>query len=148
MYWMLTKRGQYWYGDNQSDVHSEIQRYSKLNGYPAQHFSDAMCPCGSRAFRLCLDESAGAAVRQCADCGAQHPIGDSGDYLDDAALEACGCPCGNDDLEISVGVSLHKGSDDVRWLYLACRCPQCRLIAVYGDWKNEFPGYASLLQKV
>lgn len=135
---MLTKRGQYWYRDSQSDIHREIQRYSKLNGYLAQHLADAMCSCGSRAFRLSLDENEGAAVRQCHKCGAEHPIGDSGEYLDDAELEECECPCGSDYFEISVGVSLCEGSEDVRWLYLGCRCLQCKLTAVYGDWKTSF----------
>lgn len=31
--------------------------------------------------------------------------------------------------------------DDVRWLYLGCRCVTCGLTACYGDWKNEYPGY-------
>jgi len=145
---MLTKRGQYWYGDSQADIHSEIERFSKLNGYFAHHFADAMCDCGCRTFHISIDENAGAAVRQCVECSAQHPIGDSNDYLDDAVLEECGCPCGNDDLEISVGVSLYENSQDVRWLYLGCRCPACGLTAVYGDWKNEFAGYTALLHKV
>jgi hypothetical protein len=148
MHWMLTKRGQYWYGDSQSDIHREIQRYSKLNGYFALHFADAMCSCGGQTFRLSLDENEGAAIRQCAQCGARHPIGDSRDYLDHAVLEECGCPCGNDDLEISIGVSLYENSEDVCWLYLGCRCPQCNLTAVYCDWKNESVGYEVLLQKV
>jgi hypothetical protein len=145
---MLTKRGQYWYGDGRKDVHSEIERYSERNGYLAQHFADSVCSCGSQIFRLWLDESEGAAVRQCSKCGAQHPIGDSGEYLEDAVLEECGCPCGSDDLEISVGVALYENSEDVRWLYLGCRCHQCNLTAVYGDWKNEFTSYVSLLQNV
>jgi hypothetical protein len=33
-------------------------------------------------------------------------------------------------------------------LYLGCRCPACGLVAVYGDWKNEFNGYRELLAKV
>lgn len=145
---MLTKREQYWYGENWADVHTEIQRYSELNGYLAQHFADATCSCGCQVFRLLLDENEGAAVRQCSRCNVKHPIGDSREYLKDAVLEECGCPCGSDEFEISVGVSLYDNSEDVRWVYLGCRCDQCNLTAVYGDWKNEFAGYASLLQNV
>ncbi|GAB3381562.1 hypothetical protein [Massilia agri] len=145
---MLTKRGQYWYGDGRADIHSEIKRYSKRNGYLAQHFADAVCSCGSGIFRLWLDENEGAAVRQCSECDVQHPIGDSEEYLEDAELEECGCPCGSDDLEVSIGVALYDNSEDVRWLYVACRCPRCNLTAVYGDWQNEFAGYVSLLQNV
>ncbi len=44
-------------------------------------------------------------------------------------------------------MSLYEGSEDVRWLYVGCRCPACGLTAVYGDWKNEFNGYRDLLPK-
>ena len=145
---MLTKRGKSYFGESQAYIREEVLRYSKLNGYSAQHFADAACECGSRLFRLLLDENEGAAVRRCPTCQNEHAIGDSAEYLKEAELEECGCPCGNDDLEITVGVSLYDSSEDVRWLYVGCRCPQCGLTAVYGDWKNEFNGYQSLLKKV
>lgn len=144
----LTKRGKYRYGDGPADIRAEILRYSKGNEYPAHHFADAACPCGGGVFRLALDEDEGAAVRTCVACGAAHPVGDSGEYLDDAELEECACPCGGEAFEVSVGVSLYADSEDVRWLYLGCRCPACGLTAVYGDWKNEFPGYRELLARV
>jgi hypothetical protein len=145
---MLTKRGKSYFGESQADIREEVLRYSKLSGYSAQHFADAACECGGRLFRLSFDENEGAAVRRCPSCQKEHAIGDSAEYLEEAELEECGCPCGNDDLEITVGVSLYDGSEDVRWLYVGCRCPQCGLTAVYGDWKNEFNGYQSLLKKV
>jgi hypothetical protein len=57
-------------------------------------------------------------------------------------------PCGGEEFEITVGVSLYEGSEDVRSLYIGCRCPGCGLSAVYGDWKNEFNGYRDLLARV
>ena len=83
----LTKRGEYRYGDVQADIQEELVRYSKLNGYVAQHFANAACACSGTIFRLALDDEAGAAVRTCIACKSQHPIADSGDYLDDAQLE-------------------------------------------------------------
>lgn len=142
------KRGEHWYGSNHTDIHGEIMRYAGLNGYPAEHFADAICQCGGRHFRLSLDDDAGAAVRRCADCNGNHPIGDSSDYLDEAKPEECSCLCGQDVFEISAGVALYAGGQDVRWLYLGCRCISCGLTAVYGDWKNEHEGYPSLLAKV
>lgn len=145
---MLTKKGTSYYGESQADLRDEITRYSKLNGHPAQHFADAICMCGGRKFRLSLDENEGAAVRRCVSCSAEHPIGDSEEYLEDAELEDCGCPCGNDDLEITAGVALYDESNDIRWLNVGCRCPECSLMAVYGDWKNEFLGFQTLLNQV
>lgn len=144
----LKKRGKHRYGDSQEDIRAEILRYSKENGYLAQHFADAVCQCGGRLFGVLLDDDEGAAVRTCVACEHQHPIGDSEDYLDDAELGECACPCGKETFEVTVGVSLYDDSEDVRWLYLGFRCPACGLTAVYGDWKNEFNGYRELLARV
>ena len=145
---VLKKQGQYRYGEAQADIRDELRRYSKLNGYEAEHFADAVCRCERSVFGLSLDDTAGAAVRTCRSCGLVHPIGDSADFLAEAAVEECACPCGAEELEITVGVSLYAESADVRWLYLGCRCPKCGLTAVYGDWKNEFSGFQELLARV
>jgi hypothetical protein len=75
-------------------------------------------------------------------------MGDSDEYLADAEPGECVCPCGQAVFEIAVGVSLYPRSQDVRWLYVGCRCVACKLTAVYGDWKNEFEGYKALLAEV
>jgi hypothetical protein len=144
----LQKRGKYRYGDSQSDIQQEITRYSKVNEYIAHHFADAVCRCGGKSFRLLLDDDEGAAIRICVACSDEHPIGDSDDYLAEAELKVCACPCAGEEFEITVGVSLYDDSEDVRWLYMGCRCIRCGLVAVYGDWKNEFPGYHELLGRV
>jgi hypothetical protein len=145
----LRKRGKWWYGDSQADIRPEIVRYSKKVGYTAEHFADAVCQCGSKVFALYLDGTAGVASRVCTACAAEaHPIGDSAEYMDEAEEEECACPCGGEKFEITVGVSLYDDSEDVRWLYVGCRCPKCGLTAVYGDSKNEFNGYWDLLARV
>jgi len=144
----LTKRGKYRYGETHADIQEELLRYSKLNGYEVQHVAEAICTCGERVFHLQLDENEGAAVRVCTRCSDKHPIGDSVDYLCEAELEQCTCPCGDEQFEITAGVSLYDDSEDVRWIYLGCRCPACGLTAVYGDWKNEFIGYQALMENV
>jgi hypothetical protein len=144
----LKKRGKYRYGDSQADIRQELLRYSKSNGYLTHHFAEARCRCGGASFRLALDDTAGAAVRTCSGCAAEHPIGDSNEYLEEATLEECACPCGGEEFEITVGVSLYDDSEDVRWLYVGCRCVLCALTAVYGDWKNEYNGYQELLARV
>ena len=145
----LRKRGKWRYGDSQADARAEIARYSKEAGYPAEHFADAVCQCGGRVFALYLDDTAGVASRVCVACDAEaHPIGDSAEFMDEAEEEECACPCGEEVFEITVGVSLYDDSEDVRWLYVGCRCLKCGLTAVYGDWKNEFNGYRELLARV
>lgn len=144
----LQTRGKYQYGDGQADILEEVTDYSKSNAYVAHHFADAVCRCGQKIFRLYLDDIAGAAVRRCIACSDEHPIGDSGEFLADAELEECACPCTEEDFEITVGVSLYEESEDVKWLYLGCRCTKCGLVAVYGDWKNEHEDYRKFLARV
>ena len=145
----LRKRGKWRYGDSQADLRVEVLRYSQKVGYPAEHYADAVCRCGGRVFGLLLDDTAGVASRVCVACDAEaHPIGDSGEFLDESSEDECACPCGGEAFEITVGVSLYAGSEDVRWMYLGGRCPACGLTAVYGDWKNEFAGYRELLARV
>lgn len=144
----LKNRGEHCYGDGQADIREELVRYSKANTYVAHQFADAVCDCGGKTFRLELDDGEGAAVRHCTACASEHPIGDSAEYLQNAELEECACPCEREEFEISVGVSLYAESEDVRWLYLGCRCVSCGLVAVYGDWKNEFTGFRALLARV
>jgi hypothetical protein len=143
-----SRRGNHSCAEQADDIREVVAAYSRQNGYAAEHFANATCACGGTAFELVLDDDEGAAVRTCSSCGCEHPIGDSEEYLEDAELEECECPCGAATFEITVGVSLYPDSEDVRWLYLGCRCPSCGLTAVYGDWKNEFIGYRGLLALV
>lgn len=144
---LVRKRGKS-YGDEAADIEVEIRRYSELAGDPTTLYRSAACGCGNRSFRLLVDEAEGAAVRVCSRCESQHPMGDSADYLAEATLEECECPCGNSALEIVVGVALYQDSEDIHWLYFGCRCPRCRLVAVYADWKNEYLGAEGYLSRV
>ena len=144
----LKKEGDQWYGETQADIQTELIRYSTLNGYLAQHFANAICTCGRRTFGMLLDETEGAAVRVCTACEDEHPIGDSEDYLEDAEFEECQCLCGEAAFEITVGVALYPDSEDVRWVYIGCRCSECGLTGCYGDWKNEFEDYREYLEQV
>src|SRR5438093_9560840 len=106
----LRKRGKWWYGDSQADIRDEIVRYSKGVKYPAHHFADAVCKCSGTQFRLFLDDAQGVAVRGCVACDLEHPIGDSGEYLDEAELDDAACPCGSEQFEVTIGVSLYQDS--------------------------------------
>ena len=144
----LVRRGTYSYGDSQLDIREELLRYSAANSYLVHHFSDAVCICGGTLFRLVLDDAEGAALRTCVTCGTEHAIGDSDEYMQDAQMQECACPCESEQFQITAGVSLYEGSEDVRWFYIGCRCQRCGLTAVYGDWKNEFFSYRELLSRV
>ncbi len=148
---MLSKRDGNWYGENHADIRDELLRYSKnaqRTSYHAQHFADVKCLCGSSTFELALDDAEGVAIRTCTVCSEEHPMGDSDEFLEDATLEECQCPCGNEEFEISCGVSLYDDSNSVKWFYIGCRCVVCGLTACYGDWKNEFEGFQQFLDRV
>ena len=133
----LKKKGQYWYGTEPSDTRAEVERYSRLNGYEAVKFSQAVCACGGRSFKLETDQEAGVARRTCANCGATHLMGDSSEYAEEATLEGHECVCSATDFELSSAVALYDGSNDVRWYYIGCRCTKCHLVGVFADWKCE-----------
>lgn len=143
----LVQRGEHRYGDTQADIRTELGDYALMNDCPIERFAD-VCRCGGRAFRLKVDDTEGVAVRSCGSCGNDHPIGDSADYVEEASLESCECPCGLDLFEVTAGVSLFEGTDDVRWIYLGCRCTGCGLAACYADWKCESGDYRGLLGNV
>ena len=144
----ITRRNNQSYGDSQTDIREVLTEYSRGVTYLAEHFADAKCSCGGTVFSLMVDDNEGAATRTCKSCETEQPIGDSADYLEDAELEECECPCGSSSFEITAGVALYQDSEDVKWLYLGCRCPECSLTACYADWKNEFENYRALLEKI
>jgi hypothetical protein len=139
------------YADSQKDIRAELVHFSDHGegSYFPTKFADAVCACGRREFMLELDDAAGVAIRTCGTCGTRHVMADGASYLDDAAdLDDRECFCGSPLFEITVGVSLYRGSNDVRWLYVGCRCPACGLAGCYGEWKNEFDGHRALLANV
>ena len=144
----IHKRGKWWYGDSQADITAELVRQGKINEDIPTRFADLKCQCGSTTFRLRLDDDQGAAIRTCTACGNDHPIGDSDQYIADAELEEAACVCGGENFEVTVGLALYDESDDVRWLYLGCRCPVCGLTGCYGDWTSEFPDYRDLMKRL
>lgn len=146
----LTKRGTYWYGDDHADIRTELTRYSELNGYAVDNFADIKCQCDNDSFFFFTDESAGVAVRRCTQCGVEHLMGDSADYAAEAEVEQHECVCEVNLFQITAGIHRYRNQDDtlsndVRWLYLGCRCPSCGLVGCYADWKNEYNGYDKLL---
>ena len=144
---VLHRRDDQAYAGGQADLPELIRQYS-ADGFQAEHFADAVCSCGSRTFELALDEDAGAAVRVCTHCEGEHSIGDCEEYPEGAELEFCECVCDAVAFEITVGVALSPDSEDVCWVYLACRCPGCNLAGCYADWKSDLQGYHELLNNV
>jgi len=141
----LQSRGEHRYGDDLADLHQELARYARVNEAPAEHFADAVCHCGGRAFRLRLDEAVGLASRTCVACGREQFLGDAAEDRAEAELVDCACPCGGERLEVAVAAAVHADGEDARWLYVGARCSACGLVACFGDWKCDGGPYESAL---
>lgn len=146
----LKKRGKHWYGDDHADIRMELSRYSDLNGYPIDDFADVRCKCGNDEFYFRSDEDEGVAIRHCTKCGLEHLMGHSADFAKKAETWQHECHCGGNVFQITAGIHRYRNQDDslsndVRWLYLGCRCSKCGLVGCYADWKNEYNGYETLL---
>ncbi len=144
----LTRRRNNWYGDDHADLREELARYSAENEYPIDNFTNLKCRCGHDLFELHTDEEEGVAIRTCAQCHSEHLMGDSADYMDDAEPSQHECCCRQNKFQIVVGVHRYRNeddslADDVRWLYIGCRCPACNLLGCYADWKCEFEGFVN-----
>lgn len=149
----LSKRGKRWYGENHSDLREELIRYSKANEYPIDSWTDVKCRCGCFRFKLSTDEDHGVALRECVQCHHKHLMGDSAEYADEAEIGEHECTCRKDVFEISVGIHRYRDqrdelTEDVRWLYIGCRCIACGQVGCYADWKNEFSGFRKLLRRM
>ena len=144
----LTKKGEFWYGTTSGDTQAELRSYSIANRHEAVRFASSKCDCGCRTFALQTDEEAGVAIRTCTDCGQEHLMGDSAEYVEGATPEAHECVCENEVFELVSGVSVYEGTHDVRWYYIACHCVECNLVGVFADWKCEAGDAAAFLAKV
>jgi hypothetical protein len=144
----LTKKGEFWYGTTSGDTQAELRSYSVANRHEAVRFAASKCDCGCRTFALQTDEEAGVAIRTCTDCGQEHLMGDSADYVEEAVPETHECVCENEVFELMSGVSVYEGTHDVRWYYIACHCVECNLVGVFADWKCEAGDAAAFLAKV
>ncbi len=147
----IRKRGKFWYGDSAADIREVLARDCGKSD-PLTVFADAVCDCGGRVFSLQIDEEHGEAAWSCKACDAQYLFHDreiAGYYEGDpeADTECCGCPCtnrGESYFEIAVGASLYDDSEDVRWVYIGCRCVACGLTACYAAWNRVDLPYPKL----
>jgi hypothetical protein len=151
----IRKRGTFWYGDTAADIREVLTR-DRGTVHPISVFADAVCDCGGREFSLQVDEEHGEAAWFCKACNAQYLFHDrdiDGYYEGDpkADTECCNCPCterGGSHFEVTVGASLYDDSEDVRRVYIGCRCVACGLTACYADWNRVDIPYPKLFAHV
>ncbi|MFI6824315.1 hypothetical protein ACIBJE_25730 [Micromonospora sp. NPDC050187] len=120
-------------------------REHRAGGYPVHHVVHLGCRhCDGRAFRVAVDDEEGCALLLCLGCGTEAAVADSDDYLDDAELAECACPCGAESFAVAVGYAL-AGDGEVRWVSVGLRCLADGALGVYTDWKIDYAPTAHLL---
>ena len=147
----LQRRDDCWYGDSAADIRALLDRHAET-GDPIKVARDVVCECGGTVFSIQIDDEFQEAAWFCRACGAQylfHTKRIAGPYEGDpeADTECCNCPCtqrGGSYFELALGVSLYDGSDDVDWVFIACRCVACGRTGYLASWHRiEYP-YAEL----
>lgn len=139
--------GKWWTGSEPEDIQEYLEAYSQ-EGYPVDKFRLAVCGCGSKEFILEADLDEGVAKRICVSCKKEHFICDSEENLDGAKLKKKKCPvCKHKELNIGIGFVLYKEEDGVKWLYLGSRCPKCKALGCFGDWKIGYGPSKDIMEK-
>jgi len=134
----LRKKGKYYYGDNQADLALELKRYSELNKYPIDEVENITCEkCGQKSFKLFSDNDESGALCQCINCAEKQFIRDTLNFINQDEIDNHECMCGNDNFEITVGLSFYQGTKDVRWVYVGGYCQKCGLVGNYIDWNER-----------
>jgi hypothetical protein len=140
----IKKAGKFWRGDNLDDLATYIQK-NQAGGYPVQHVKEVTCrQCQQGTFRVIVDDEEGCALTICLNCQTEAPIGDSGEYVEDADLGECACPCGGETFAVAVGLAMTT-DDEVRWISVGLRCLTDGTLGVYSDWKIDYTPTAHLL---
>jgi hypothetical protein len=143
----LQRRGEYWYGDSPEDIRALLDRHVET-GDPIKVIRDVVCECGGTVFSIHLDDEYQEAAWFCRECDSQHlfhtrRVADPYEGDPEADTECCNCPCttrGGSYFELAVGLSLYDGSDDVDWVFVACRCVACGLTGYLASWHRiEYP---------
>jgi hypothetical protein len=141
---MIDKSGEHWRGDDVDDL-AECVREFAAGRYPVEHVRPLVCAgCGGTTFEVLIDVEEGCAATTCVTCQAQAAVADSEDYLDDADLEECACPCGGEMFSAVVGFAMTE-SGEVRWISLGLRCVADGVLGVYTDWKIDYEPSRHLL---
>lgn len=144
---MLDKSGNWWKGDDFTDLRDFVQAYSAENFATARVEQSRCGDCGGSSLRLRVDDEEGGAEKSCPRCGTSALLLDSEDYWEDADPGDASCPCGHEVFEVGVGFAL-RDDGDIRWVYVGARCVACGTLGVYADWEIDYSPTANLFNKI
>ncbi|MGR6912855.1 hypothetical protein ACU635_01195 [[Actinomadura] parvosata] len=125
---------------------ADFLREYRAGGYAVQQVREAVCGgCAGRRFNVMADDDAGCVRRICVACADTFYVADSADYVDEADLGECACPCGGEEFAVAVGFAF-RGDGEVRWVSVGLRCLRDGSLGVYADWKIDYSPTAHLLE--
>jgi hypothetical protein len=143
----VDKSGKWWVGTDAADIDEHLREH-RAGGYQPDRFVHARCVCGEATFRFDANDDEGVARRTCIACGLAHYMLDSAEFAEDAELDECACPCGNETFQVAVGfahVETRAADGDtetvgraVKWVSVGLRCKACGILGTYADWKIDF----------
>ncbi len=140
----IDRTGKLWRGEDFDDLAACVRTH-EAGGYPVAHVIELVCrQCAGTIFRVLVDDEEGCAATICQRCQAESAIADSAEYLEDADLGECACPCGGEEFAVAVGFAMHA-DNEVRWISVGLRCLTDGTLGVYTDWKIDYAPTAHLL---
>lgn len=130
--------GKWWTGSTAADIDEYLQAFSREQGAPVGRVTHSVCnACQGDVFDLRVDDEEGCAERTCSSCGQVTLMLDSAEYVEDANLQDCACPCGGESFNLAIGYLL-RDNGDVRWVYIGVRCVADGVLGCYADWKIDY----------
>lgn len=143
----IDRSGRWWTGTVAADLDEYLVAFT-ADGHPVGRVVHAVCVCGAERFGLRVDDDEGCAERTCLSCGRSALMLDSGDTVEDAALEAAACSCGGESFEVAVGFALREDGEEVRWVSVGLRCTEDGVLGVCTDWSVDYSPSGHLLERV
>ena len=98
------------YGTSSGDTQAELRSYSDCESLRGRPVCCVQIRLRVSTFALQTDEEGGVAIRTGTDCGQEHLMGNSADYVEEAVPEAHECVCKNEVFELMSGVSVYEGT--------------------------------------
>ena len=128
--------GEWWVGTGEDDIDTYLELLM-ADVHPISEVVHATCGCGSRVFTVSADADEGCVIRACSSCTKEHPVCDSGEYVEDSDLEGVVCQCGDERFELAVSFS-RRDDGSIRWLAVGVRCVACGVLGSPADCKIDY----------
>ena len=156
----IDKAGEWWKSEVAADIRPYLSALTNT-GYPATEYRQCACRCGSTEFHAEYDSDEGLCRRICSECKFVHYICDSDEFWEEGNPEALVCAvCQEMQFNLMVGFAfyevelkrkwffLKQRPKFIRWIYVGCRCTNCKVLGCYAEWKSGSENTRKLMDMV